>query len=177
MDTAAVKPLLTFKSHIEGRNADVTIYPDRIEWIKPRLGSLGKMALGVATGGASLLVTGVNSSRQKGFEMIPVKSISSVKSNRDGIMYTKMSVICSGNTIDFRVAHSEAQRIQSLLTSLILGNHASQAPQPSASVAQPPASRSLDVPEQLRKLAELRDAGVLTDDEFQKKKAEMLARM
>lgn len=34
-----------------------------------------------------------------------------------------------------------------------------------------------DIPGQIRKLAELRDAGVLTDDEFQAKKADLLARM
>src|SRR5206468_1273006 len=35
----------------------------------------------------------------------------------------------------------------------------------------------LDVPDQLRKLGELRDAGVLTEDEFSAKKADLLARM
>jgi uncharacterized membrane protein YeaQ/YmgE (transglycosylase-associated protein family) len=33
------------------------------------------------------------------------------------------------------------------------------------------------VPDQLRKLGELRDAGVLTDEEFETKKAQLLARM
>ncbi len=34
-----------------------------------------------------------------------------------------------------------------------------------------------DIPDQLRKLAELRDAGILTNEEFEAKKAELLARM
>jgi hypothetical protein len=34
-----------------------------------------------------------------------------------------------------------------------------------------------DVPDQLRRLAELRDQGILTNEEFQAKKAELLARM
>lgn len=39
------------------------------------------------------------------------------------------------------------------------------------------ASRRVDIPDQLAKLASLRDAGILTDDEFSAKKAELLARM
>lgn len=34
-----------------------------------------------------------------------------------------------------------------------------------------------DIPDQLRKLAELRDAGILTSEEFESKKADLLARM
>ncbi len=43
-------------------------------------------------------------------------------------------------------------------------------------VAAPTAPVS-DVAAQLRQLAELRDAGILTDDEFAAKKTELLARM
>jgi hypothetical protein len=38
-------------------------------------------------------------------------------------------------------------------------------------------SRSEDVPDQIRKLAELRDAGAITDEEFEEKKKELLERM
>jgi hypothetical protein len=38
-------------------------------------------------------------------------------------------------------------------------------------------SSSADIPDQLKKLAELRDAGVLTNEEFDAKKAELLSRM
>ena len=37
--------------------------------------------------------------------------------------------------------------------------------------------RSEDVPDQIRKLAELRDAGAITDEEFEEKKKELLERM
>jgi Short C-terminal domain len=43
--------------------------------------------------------------------------------------------------------------------------------------AAPPAAAAADPMEQLRKLGELRDAGVLTDSEFTTKKAELLARL
>jgi hypothetical protein len=51
---------------------------------------------------------------------------------------------------------------------------------PAAGHASPPAAQadqeSAEVPERLRKLAQLRDAGVLTDEEFAAKKAELLDR-
>jgi hypothetical protein len=46
----------------------------------------------------------------------------------------------------------------------------------SAAVAAPLVAEP-DVFEQLRKLAELRDAGIVTSDEFDAKKAELLSRM
>lgn len=47
----------------------------------------------------------------------------------------------------------------------------------SASTAQPAPASAPDPVDQLRKLAELRDAGILTADEFESKKAELLNRM
>ena len=43
--------------------------------------------------------------------------------------------------------------------------------------AQPPAGAHLTIPEQIEKLAELHDRGMLTDEEFSRKKAELLDRM
>jgi hypothetical protein len=37
------QPLLRFKSHTEGKNANVEIYTDRIEWERPRGISAGKL--------------------------------------------------------------------------------------------------------------------------------------
>lgn len=50
------------------------------------------------------------------------------------------------------------------------------APAPPAADPAPPAASGLtdDVVDQLKKLAELRDAGILTDDEFAAKKAKIL---
>jgi hypothetical protein len=60
----------------------------------------------------------------------------------------------------------DAQRIVGEMQGLIAA-----APQVQAS------PQTADIPEQLRKLAELRDAGVLTAQEFDDKKRELLARM
>jgi hypothetical protein len=92
---------MTFKSHIDGKNADVTIHSDRIEWAleAPRLAVFKK---------------------QRGSEMIPVSRISSVATQKDGLRFTLVRVMTIGNTIEFRVGHGQAQEIKALLSSLML---------------------------------------------------------
>lgn len=172
-------PIHVFTSHIEGKNATVSIYSDRLEWIKPRGISGGKITAGLLTGGVSLLATGVKGGKS-GTEMIPIKSITSVTTKRDGMINSKVVVVTSGNTIEFRVSHSEASETKDVLTRLILGTHPSQqsSPAPTVAAVSAPASQpSEDIPAQIRKLGELRDAGILTEEEFSQKKADLLGRM
>lgn len=115
--------LLKFKSKIEGKNADVTIMSDRIEWSKQGL-----------------------SGRILSTEMIPVKAVTSVTTKRSGLTVTTVSVIASANSIEFRVPHPEADKIKSILTSLILGDHPAQQPSP----PMEPAFVSTPVPPPLR---------------------------
>jgi hypothetical protein len=110
META---PLKTFKSHVGGKNADVAIYPDRIEW--SRAGRI--TATRVLTGAA--LVTGARKGGSS--EMIPIRAISSVTTKKDGLMNHAVSLIAAGNTIDFRVSKPEAEEIKALVTRLMLG--------------------------------------------------------
>ena len=49
--------------------------------------------------------------------------------------------------------------------------------QPTAPAAANAAPADLDIPGQIQKLAELKDQGILSDDEFTAKKAELLAKM
>ncbi|MFB7075803.1 SHOCT domain-containing protein, partial [Streptomyces sp. NPDC056290] len=155
-------------------------YHDRVEWARNRGMSAKKLTAGFLTGGASLLATGVRSS-DAGTEMIPVKNISSVVTKRDGLMYTKVVVVASGNTIEFRVPHESAPGIKALLTDLVLGKIPASVQAPSAInhpvQAAAPSSQASTPVEQLRQLAELRDAGILSEEEFTTKKAEILARM
>jgi len=54
--------------------------------------------------------------------------------------------------------------------------HASE--QPAIEPSEPPSAAVVpDIPEQIRRLAELRDAGLITEEEFETKKAELLRRM
>lgn len=173
-------PLYEFTSHIAGKNAKVAIFPDRLEWRVDRGVSGAKVTAGIMTGGLSMLATGVKNGKA-GTEMIPVKSMSSVTTSRDGMLNSKVSVITSGNTIDFRVSHKEAETVKSTLTALILGTHpslVSATPAPAAPAAPPaPAAAGVDVAAQLQQLASLRDAGILTDAEFTAKKTDLLARL
>lgn len=167
META---PLMSFKSHVAGKNAEVDIYVDRIEWSKAGDVSLTRVATGALTLGLSLLKTGVRMDGAS--ELMPIKSMSSVVMAKDGLRFHKVVVICSGNTVEFRVEKADGEAAKSLLTQLILGSHpAQQAPTPPPA---PAASAPSSAIEQLKELAQLRDAGVLTDAEFAAQKAKLL---
>jgi hypothetical protein len=169
---------MQFKSHIDGKNANVEIYADRVEWERPHGLSGTKISTGILTGGLSLLGTVLRSGRA-GSEIIPIKAVSSVTTKRDGLMFTKVQLTCSGNTIDFRVQHKDAQLATALLTDLILGKHPAQQPVNQPAMSQdtsgsrgPTANPS--VADELVKLANLRAAGVITDDEFTSQKHKLL---
>ena len=176
----------TFVSHVEGKNAKVTIYVDRVEWEKPRGISGGKVTAGIMTGGLSLLATGIGRG-DSGTEMIPIKSISSVTTKRDGMLNSIVSIICAGNTITFRCGHNEAAQAKDILTKLILGTHPAQRKQEQAMqqqsvpvqapIPQTPVTQAPDPMDQLMKLKGLLDAGILTQDEFDTKKAQIISQM
>jgi hypothetical protein len=170
------QPIYEFTSHIGGKNAKISIFADRVEWLKPRGVSGGKVTAGILTGGLSMLATGVKNGKTA-TEMIPVKSISSVTTKRDGFSNTLVQVITSGNTVDFRVSHKEAEAVKQVLTQLVVGLQRAESMQSTPdqpAVSTPAAS---DIPTQLQQLAGLHAAGILSDVEFSQKKAELLSRM
>ena len=114
----AETPIHEFTSHIAGKNAKVRVFQDRIEWERPRGISGGKITAGLMTGGLSLLATGVKSG-DGASEMIPIRAISSVTTKRDGFSNSKVSVIATCNTIDFRVSHGEAAQIKDTILRLM----------------------------------------------------------
>jgi hypothetical protein len=132
-------------SHDDGRNAVVTLFPDRIERVKAKK------------------FTSMSKAHQD-VEVTPVKAVSSVQAKKDGMLWTKVTVYASGNNIDFKFAHDEAARFKDAVMALVLGST-----QPTQ-----PAAPTVDVADQLTKLAALRDQGVLTDEEFSAQKAKLL---
>ena len=170
---------MSFKSHIEGKNANVDVYVDRVEWERPRGLSGTKLTTGVLTGGLSLLGTGVRSGKA-GSEIIPLKAISSVTTKRDGLRFTQVQLTCSGNLLSFRVTHDQAREARELITALILGRHPAQQeashvsanPSPAPTPTSPASEHS--VADELAKLADLRAAGILTDHEFEAQKRKIL---
>lgn len=103
----AETPLLQFKSKEAGRNADVTIFENRIERRKERsFGSLSRAS--------------------QESETTPIRAISSVQVVKDGLK-SRVIVHATGNPIEFRVPSAEAAKIRDVLTDLILG-HSAHAP-------------------------------------------------
>lgn len=170
-------PLLEFTSHIDGKNAKVAVWADRVEWNwRGRMGAGAKAGLAVMTLGVSYAATGVG--RKQASETIPIKSITSVTTRKGRGLQTVLQVITAGNTIDMRIAHKEADLVRDTLNQLVAGSHPSQR-QVTTSPASPTtqATPQADITAQLQQLAQLRDAGILTDEEFTAKKTELLARM
>jgi len=93
-------PLMEFTSHIEGRNAKVAIYEDRIEWGRERVTLTG---------------------RRRDTNMIPVRQIQGVTTHRAGMLYTVVKVATAADTIEFRVTKPQAEQVKAIVTRLILG--------------------------------------------------------
>ncbi|HET7386183.1 MAG TPA: hypothetical protein VFJ19_05900 [Nocardioidaceae bacterium] len=98
LDTAGA--LFVGESHEEGRNAVVALFPNRVERRKARKFS-------------SL------SSAGQEVEVTPISRVSSVATEKDGPLRTKVIVYASGNTIEFRFAHRQAADFRDALTGLL----------------------------------------------------------
>ncbi|WP_026373839.1 SHOCT domain-containing protein [Agrococcus lahaulensis] len=173
MTDTATTPVLEFTSHIAGKNAKVRVYRDRIEWDrKSLLGTGGKAVLAAGTAGLSYFATGVTGKRDT--EMIPIKSISSITTKK-GVLNTLMTFITTGNTIEMNVSHSEAVKVKDLVQTLMLtGDAPAQAPELPTADARQAAAAPTDITVELQKFAALRDQGVITSEDFEAKKRQLL---
>lgn len=149
-EEGAAGALFAGMSHEGGRNAHVTLYDDRIERVKER----SRLSM---------------SSAKQDTEVTAIKSVSSVQAKKDGMLFTKVTAYASGNNIDFKFRHDEAQKFKDAIMSLILDKGAAGSPVPTQAAP--------DIADQIKKLAELCDVGVLTSEEFDAKKTELLAKM
>jgi Short C-terminal domain len=154
-------PLMQFTSHIDGKNAKVSIYSDRIEWGRTGLKVPGGAAGAVLTGGLTLMAT----SRRKDSNMIPIRQIQGVTTHKAGLSYTTVRVTTAGDAVAFRVTKREAEQVKSTILRLMN--------QPTQSVVLNQQSGG-SIADELRKLSELRAAGVLTDAEFNAQKGRLL---
>lgn len=100
---AAAGILFQGSSHEAGRNAEVTLYRNRIERVKQRSRASFSKA-------------------HQEVEVTPMKSVTSVKTQKDGITRTKVTVYASANAIEFRFEHAEAQAFKEAVMRLILDN-------------------------------------------------------
>ncbi len=102
-------------------------------------------------------------------EDFPLDKISSIQWSSRLALGT-IIVFASGNKAEIKNVNKDDGKE---MVDLLRGRLSS----PSARDMAPAASEQPDVMEQLKKLGELRDAGVVTDEEFEAKKADLLARL
>ena len=108
--------LMEFTSHVAGKNARVSVYPDRLEWVRGGL-SMKKLTTAAVTLGASALVTGVSN---KGVEMIPMRAITGVSSKK-GMLNTMVSVSSPSGVVEMKCSHAEADEVKAMLLRLMAG--------------------------------------------------------
>ena len=145
-------PLMQFTSHIAGKNAMVAIYPDRIEWVR---------------------LSWVSPAGRKDTNMIPIRQIQGVTTHKAGLSYTTVRVATAGDVTEFRVTKRQAEQVKSTLLQAM-----NQPAQPVTNQLSQQAASSVGstqlVADEIRKLADLRDAGLLTDVEFAVQKTRLL---
>jgi hypothetical protein len=170
-------PIMEFTSHIDGKNAQVAIWPDRIEWTRHSgaAAATGRWTAAVATAGISLLKTGVKGKKET--NVIPIKMVQGVTTHRKGMRYTAVVVATASDSVEFHVHSKQAEEAKSTILRLMLEGPeiaapVSPAPQPPAAEAAQP-----DVADQLRTLGELHQSGLLTDEEFATKRAALVEKL
>ena len=142
------EPLLSFKSRIEGKNANVEIWPDRIEWKRRTVVPLGK----------------------RDTNIIPIRMIEGVTTRRPGMRSTQVRVETAGNEVSFAVSKYTADAVKDTLVHLIAQLPAA-ASDSGADAVTPPTHVVAD---ELKKLDELRGSGILSDEEFEAQKSRLL---
>jgi len=105
-------------------------------------------------------------------EVFPYRHISSIETSK-GMTGHVVKFYASGNEVKLKYIDksSDAPGFVSIVKDQMNAQH--QAP----AAAAPVSNDSPDVAEQIRKLAQLHDDGLVTDDEFETKRAELLARL
>lgn len=166
-------PIYEIMASNEGKNARVCLWPDRLEWEKARGISGAKVIAGLATGGVSLVATGIRGGKDA-FDMLPLSAITSLSLRKDGMNHQMVVVQTAGGVIEFRVSRANAADFRlAVINQMQAATPAKveiQNQGPSQGQAIPP----FDLADQIQKLASLRDAGILTEDEFQAKKTQLL---
>jgi hypothetical protein len=105
-------------------------------------------------------------------EDFPLDKITSVEWS-SGMALGSLTVFAMGNESKIKnLNKGDGKQMADLLRSRTFG---AQEVAPAADAAQ--SEQAPDIPDQIRKLGELRDAGMLSEEEFEAKKADLLSRM
>lgn len=105
-------------------------------------------------------------------EVFPYGKISSIEMSK-GLMGHKITVFASGNTATMKwIQKGEVDKFVSYIRERI-----SSQGQPTTATPHAPQPQPADPVDQIRKLAELKEQGILTEEEFERKKRELLDQM
>lgn len=100
------EPLATFKGFAKKGVVEVDVYSDRVEWaFKSHMRASARL---FRLAGADKV------------EMMPIRAISSVTSERDGMAFEKVTLIASGNTVGFKLKTKDAIEAKDLIQKLML---------------------------------------------------------
>lgn len=100
-------------------------------------------------------------------EVFPYSTISSIEMGK-GIMGHKITFFASGNKATMKwIKEGNVQEFINEVKSRIGKKEETE----------PPKEIELDIPSQIKKLAELKDQGILSEEEFESKKKELLAKL
>lgn len=151
-------PLLKFVGHVNGREAEVAVHEDRVEWhaIAPE-----------APEGEQL--TGRRAARRARNESgcLVLSSVSSVTVWRATAARAVVGVTATDNAHEFRIAHEHATALADELTRGMLAAAAA----PSGSLIPAPRAAAED---QVRMLGVLYAAGLLSTEQFDAERNELL---
>ncbi len=113
-------------------------------------------------------------------EVFPYSHISSFDTGK-GMMGHKVTFFASGNTVHMKwISDKNLPEFIALVREKMEVAHRPAQTTPAAAEGDAAGlvpSGSADIPDQIRKLGELRDAGILTQEEFEAKKGDLLSRM
>lgn len=111
-------------------------------------------------------------------EDFPLDKISSVQW-KSGMLLGSVLIFVSGNKSEIGSVQKDAGKAltDSVRAKISNLSNAPATPESSTPTATPPGAAAVDPMAQIKQLGELRDAGLLTDDEFASKKAEILSRI
>jgi hypothetical protein len=107
-------------------------------------------------------------------EDFPIERISSIQWS-SGMLMGTITIFASGNkaeikSVDKSAGKTFAETVRDRISNRVSGSSTTPTVAPTA-VGQP------DLFEQIRKLGELRDAGILTEEEFAAKKTDLMGRL
>jgi hypothetical protein len=113
--------------------------------------------------------------RLSGFnlETFPLQRITAIEVSK-GFMGKRIVIKMSGNESEMKwITQGDPDGLVALVREKMAASYVS----PDVDAAQSPVSANADIPDQIRKLSELRDSGILSEAEFTSKKEDLLSRM